>query len=308
MGIETAILPAVEPAIFIDRDNTLIHNDGDLGDPNEVTLIDNVGSGLRALREAGYRIVVVTNQGGVARGKFTEADVDAVHQRIAVLVDQAAKRPRVIDRFYYCPYHPEAEVKAYRRDHPWRKPNPGMLIQAAHDLGLELTASWMIGDQSRDVSSGRAAGCQTILITTDEERARDAHASVTVESFTEAVGHILNESSNHGSLLSNGVAQKSENGSPISILSAAPPNPQTNSRQLFQAIQDLTEEIRSERLRRIEFTSLKMAAGVGQLFVVLLTLLGLLQLQNTDIFMKWIVCAVLAQLVTIALLLLDMKG
>ncbi len=298
----------MEPAIFIDRDNTLIHNDGDLGDPNEVRLIDNVGSGLRALREAGYRIVVVTNQGGVARGKFTEADVDAVHQRIAILVDQAAKRSRVIDRFYYCPYHPEAEVKAYRRDHPWRKPNPGMLIQAAHDLGLELTASWMIGDQSRDVSSGRAAGCQTVLITSDDELAQDAHATATVDTFADAVRHILSETSAPVSLLNNGAVDKAANEPVYTSLSAAPPNPQTNTRQLFQAIHDLTEEIRSERLRRIEFTSLKMAAGVGQLFVILLTLLGLLQIGNTELFMKWIICAVLAQLVTIALLLLDMKG
>lgn len=151
-------------AVFLDRDNTLIACDGDLGDPDEVVLIDGVADGLRALREAGYHLVVTTNQGGVARGKYTEADVDAVHQRISGLLDQQAGTARLIDRFYYCPYHPEGVDPPYRREHPWRKPNPGMLLQAARDMGIDLQQSWMIGDQGRDIEAGRAAGCRTVLV------------------------------------------------------------------------------------------------------------------------------------------------
>ncbi|HEX7010697.1 MAG TPA: HAD-IIIA family hydrolase [Phycisphaeraceae bacterium] len=151
-------------AVFLDRDNTLIHNDGDLGDPEQVRLIQGAASAIASLCGLGFRVVVVTNQGGVARGKYTEADVEAVHQRIRELVQHAANGAR-IERFYYCPYHPEGTVKAYRREHPNRKPQPGMLLQAARDLNLDLSQSWMVGDQMRDIAAGAAAGTRTILLT-----------------------------------------------------------------------------------------------------------------------------------------------
>ena len=105
MGNTTrAYSSTVQRAIFLDRDNTLIKCNGDLGDPASVELLEGVPDGLRQLREAGYHLIVVTNQGGVARGRYEETDVDATHQRIATLVDEAAGQPRLIDRFYYCPY------------------------------------------------------------------------------------------------------------------------------------------------------------------------------------------------------------
>ncbi len=150
-------------AVFLDRDNTLIHNDGDLGDPEQVRLIQGAASAIASLRGLGYRIVVVTNQGGVARGKFTEADVERVHARIVELVKAASNTH--IDRFYFCPHHPEAVEEKYRSDHPWRKPQPGMLKQAAIDLKLDLASSWMVGDAMRDIAAGQAAGTRTILLT-----------------------------------------------------------------------------------------------------------------------------------------------
>ncbi len=156
----------MQAAVFLDRDDTLIHNSGDLGDPNEVRLIQGAAVAIGSLRGLGYRIVVVTNQGGVARGKYTEADVDAVHARINELV-QATASGASIDRFYYCPYHPEGTVERYRREHPWRKPQPGMLLQAAQDMRLDLSQCWMIGDQMRDVEAGAAAGTRTILLSKD---------------------------------------------------------------------------------------------------------------------------------------------
>jgi len=151
------------PAVFLDRDNTLIKNDGDLGDPNAVELITGVPLAIASLCGLGYRVVVVTNQGGVARGAYTEEDVEAVHERISALVQDRANGAR-IDAFYACPFHPEGTVKAYACDHENRKPRPGMLLQAAEDLGLDLSASWMVGDQPRDVEAGTAAGCRTILL------------------------------------------------------------------------------------------------------------------------------------------------
>ncbi len=150
-------------AVFLDRDNTIIRNDGDLGDPAQVRLMQGAATAIASMRGLGYRIVVVTNQGGVARGRFTEDDVTGVHDRIAELL-QEQSNGAVVDRFYFCPFHPEATVKRYQRDHSWRKPQPGMLLQAAADLKLDLTASWLVGDQLRDVEAGRAAGVRTILL------------------------------------------------------------------------------------------------------------------------------------------------
>jgi len=153
----------VKRAIFLDRDNTIIHNEGDLGNPEDVRLIRGAAHAVGSLRQLGYRIIVVSNQGGVARGLYGERDVDAVHERIAQMVYDSAGA--VIDRFYYCPFHPEGTVTEYAREHPWRKPQPGMLLEAARSLDLDLRECWMVGDQERDIEAGRAAGCQTILIT-----------------------------------------------------------------------------------------------------------------------------------------------
>lgn len=155
--------------VFLDRDNTLIRNDGDLGDPERVELIQGAASAVASLRGLGYRVVVVTNQGGIARGRYKEADVDAVHGRLNDLIAHYANGAR-IDAFYYCPYHPEGNLKQYRKDHPDRKPQPGMLLRAAEDLSLNLTQSWTVGDQARDVQAGAAAGTRTILLRPDAER------------------------------------------------------------------------------------------------------------------------------------------
>jgi len=164
----------VQSAVFLDRDNTLILNDGDLGDPESVRLLAGVPEALATLRDAGFTLVVVTNQGGVARGQFTEDDVRAVHRRIGELVDRIAGRRDLIARFYHCPFHPQGCVPAYTREHPWRKPSPGMLLQAAADLSLDLDRSWMIGDAARDVEAGWRAGCRTVLLGACGERASAA--------------------------------------------------------------------------------------------------------------------------------------
>ncbi|MCC7191800.1 MAG: HAD family hydrolase [Phycisphaeraceae bacterium] len=154
-------------AVFLDRDNTLIHNDGDLGDPDLVRLVQGASSAVASLRGLGYKIVVITNQGGVARGKYSESDVEAVNQRLADQIKSTSGS--IIDRFYYCPYHPEGTVERYRREHPWRKPDCGMILQAAKDLQLDLAQSWTIGDQMRDVEAGAKAGTRTILLREDAE-------------------------------------------------------------------------------------------------------------------------------------------
>ena len=301
----------MQPAVFIDRDNTLIANDGDLGDPDQVRLVDGVPAGLKRLRDAGYNLVVVTNQAGVARGKFTEEGVDAVHQRIALMVDDQTGLSAVIDRFYYCPYHPEAIVPEYKRDHPWRKPHPGMILQAARDMDIDLSTSWMVGDQERDILAGRAAGCRTILITRDAELAQRVHPSQVAATFSDAVQAILKS---NGHIAPHQPAPRSarEQGERPGRTTAKSPASNADGGNDFapmrRAIGELIEEIRSDRLRRTEFNFIRMIAGVCQLLALLLALLGLLQLSNADVYMKWMIGAGLVQLVTLTLLVLDLKS
>lgn len=159
----------LKPAAFLDRDNTLIANDGDLGDPDEVRLLQGAASAVASLKGLGFTVVVVTNQGGVARGKYTEDDVRAVHDRLLQLVSDSANGA-TIDAFYYCPFHPKGSVPEYTREDETRKPAPGMLMQAAEDLGLDLHRSWMVGDQMRDIQAGHAAGTRNILLRGDAAR------------------------------------------------------------------------------------------------------------------------------------------
>ncbi len=293
MQTATSAILQLQPAVFLDRDNTLIHNDGDLGDPGSVRLIDGVAAGLRALRDAGFRLIVVTNQGGVARGLFSEADVDSVHMRIAHLVDEAAQFPHLIDRFYYCPYHPEGTDPEYRREHPWRKPSPGMMLQAARDMHLDLASSWLIGDQPRDIAAGKAAGCRTIMIHGSDADAAAVHATAHAESFMSAVQTILNETSQRREPPNrNGVA------APMGRADAAP-------HDLRRAVLDLTDEIRSWRVSRGDLTTFKVLAGLAQLMALLCALLGLVQLQDVESFQRWLGGAILLQLMTVTLILLD---
>jgi D,D-heptose 1,7-bisphosphate phosphatase len=162
----------MKPAVFIDRDNTLIADPGYLSDPSQVRLLDGVAEALRRLRAASYEVVVVTNQSGVARGLMTEEDVQAVHRRMRELLTESGADT---DAIYYCPYldGPEAVRESYRRDSDLRKPKPGMLLLAARERGLDLARSWMIGDSSRDMLAGKSAGCRTILLANGRAGGRD---------------------------------------------------------------------------------------------------------------------------------------
>jgi D-glycero-D-manno-heptose 1,7-bisphosphate phosphatase len=151
------------PAVFFDRDNTLILNSGYLGDPAGVKLAPHAAQSVAKARELGYLVVVVSNQSGVARGLFDETAVKAVDFHMDELLNQADPRA-VIDLHEYCPFHPEAPVERYRIDSDRRKPKPGMLLDAAKKLNIDLAKSWLIGDAPRDIEAAKAAGCKAILI------------------------------------------------------------------------------------------------------------------------------------------------
>lgn len=153
-------------AIFLDKDGTLVDNVPYNIDPAQVRLCKGVVEGLQLLQRQGYRLFVVTNQSGVARGLFPESALAPLFTHIRQLL---ARESVSIDGFYYCPHHVDGVVGEYAHACNCRKPQPGMLHHAAMEHKLDLAASWMIGDILHDVECGRRAGCRTVLIDNGNE-------------------------------------------------------------------------------------------------------------------------------------------
>jgi D-glycero-D-manno-heptose 1,7-bisphosphate phosphatase len=161
----------LEQAVFFDRDGTLIKDKHYLDDPSEVEWIDGAKTTLRTVQNRGFKIIIVTNQSGVARGMMTEEDVQAIHDRIR---RDLTNDGITVDDFYYCPYLAEAEVEEYRKDSRLRKPAPGMLQDAEQDHNLDLSRCVMVGDKSSDVEAGQRAGCRTVLVRTGKSSELDS--------------------------------------------------------------------------------------------------------------------------------------
>lgn len=154
-------------AIFIDKDGTLIKNIPYNINPLEIVLMRGAAKFLSCLSSADYKIIIITNQSGIARGYFSEEDLLLVKEKIRLLLSSAGV---ILDGFYYCPHHPEAKIEAYRKDCLCRKPKPGLFFVAASDFDLDLENSWMIGDILDDIEAGNRAGCKTILYSKSESR------------------------------------------------------------------------------------------------------------------------------------------
>jgi histidinol-phosphate phosphatase family protein len=154
------------PAVFIDKDGTLIDDVPYNVDPDLIRLSRGAGEGAAQLAESGYAIVVVSNQSGIARGLFDESELFAVERRLRELL---AEWYVPLAGFFYCPHHPEGEVSRYCQVCECRKPAPGLLQQAADELGLDLARSWMVGDILDDVEAGHRAGCRTVLLDVGHE-------------------------------------------------------------------------------------------------------------------------------------------
>lgn len=148
-------------AVFLDKDGTLILDVPYNVDPTLITLYSDAGPALQQMQQAGYRLIIISNQAGVARGFFGE---DALRSVTDTLRNQLRTYDVVVDGFYYCPHHPDGSVVGYSRECSCRKPQPGMLYQAALDHDIDLNASWMVGDILNDVEAGNRAGCRTLLI------------------------------------------------------------------------------------------------------------------------------------------------
>jgi D-glycero-D-manno-heptose 1,7-bisphosphate phosphatase len=150
-------------AVFLDRDGTINVEVQYLSQVKDFQFIPGVPWALKCLKEAGYLLVVVTNQSGIGRGLYDEAALDTIHSHMH---EDLAKFGASIDACYFCPHHPEHATGDYRQECGCRKPLPGMLQQAALDLDIDLAASFMIGDKLADVEAGLAAGCTSLLVLT----------------------------------------------------------------------------------------------------------------------------------------------
>ncbi len=194
-GLSAEQAPLVGVTVFLDRDGTLNPDSGYIGAPSGFELLPGVAEGLARLKRAGARLVVVTNQSGVARGKFTLKDLELVHAKLRTLLEAEGV---ALDAVYFCPHHPDDQCLC-------RKPGTAMVERAAADLGLDLSRAYVIGDQSRDIELAKRVGARSVLVTTgpgSQEavgalRAGGTEPDAVVPSLSDAVEWIVREAESH---------------------------------------------------------------------------------------------------------------
>lgn len=165
--METESHQSLRRAVFLDRDNTLVYDPGYLSDPAQVRLLDGVAAALARLKAAGFLLVLVSNQSGVGRGYYTADDVALVQARLGELL---AEQGVVLDGAYYCFHTPDTICAC-------RKPQPGMLFDAARDLRIDLARSFGVGDKPGDATAAKRAGCRAALVETGRADERAARGS-----------------------------------------------------------------------------------------------------------------------------------
>jgi D-glycero-D-manno-heptose 1,7-bisphosphate phosphatase len=177
-------------ALILDRDGVINVDHGYVYRPEDCEFVEGVFDMVRAFTERGFLIVIATNQAGIGRGLYTEEDFQSF---MTWMRGEFRKQGIEIAAVYHCPDHPTAGIGPYRRDNPWRKPGPGMILQAAEDLDLELKESWCVGDKMSDIEAAAAAGVGTRIMFGPLCLVKnDAQAFSRSDSLT-AIGHLLTD-------------------------------------------------------------------------------------------------------------------
>jgi len=156
-------------AVFLDRDGVLTRERSNyVKTPDELEVLPGIGPPLRDLRKIGFRLVIVTNQSVVGRGLATDEQMDRIHEK---LQSELKRMGCSVDAIYYCPHLPSAGCSC-------RKPEPGLIVRAARDLGIDLASSWMIGDKEIDLEAAKRAGCRGVQVVTNLGDLRQAVSSI----------------------------------------------------------------------------------------------------------------------------------
>lgn len=259
------------PAVFLDRDDTLIEDRGYIGNPDDVRLVPGAAEAVRRLSEAGYLVVVVSNQSGIARGLFDEDDLAAVHSRFEALLRESGA---ALDAAYYCPYldGDAAKVEEYRRNSELRKPKPGMLLKAADDLDIDLARSWMVGDSDRDVEAGRCAGCRTVLVRKADERSNGTSEATHVAATVLDAARILERDMTRSTQQEHAGERSRE------ALGGEP----AGQRDLLQALNRLHDQLERQerRARQEDFSLFRLFGALLQMFAIVAGVWGLMSLVN----------------------------
>lgn len=169
--------PSQKPtrAVFLDRDGVLIEDMDLLTEAARIKVLPGVSAALGKLKEAGFALLVVSNQAVVARGLLDEAQVRVLHGEVEGQLCRSGAP--ALDGFYFCPHHPNATLPAYRTVCDCRKPKPGLILRAAQEHGIDLASSFVVGDRPTDILAGEAAGCRTIWVETGQHRAAPIETS-----------------------------------------------------------------------------------------------------------------------------------
>lgn len=174
-------------AVFLDRDGVLNLDKGYVFKTTDLEILPDVVPCLIELKKRGFLLIVITNQSGIARGMYDLNDVDLFHQHLTSEIAKAGGP--TLDDFYTCPHHPSGTISPFNTDCDCRKPKPGLLLRAASDLGLDLQASWMIGDKDSDAECAAAAGVKAILVDSDKYR-RTNKTAIQVKHLRDVLSYI----------------------------------------------------------------------------------------------------------------------
>lgn len=180
----------MQKAVFLDRDGTIARDVHYCRRVEDFEILPRVPEAIRLLNQEGYKVVVITNQSGIARGYFSEATLSLIHHEMITILEQGGAH---IDAVYVCPHHPDEGCDC-------RKPSPALIIRAAADIGIALERSYMIGDDPKDVQAGRAAGCRTILLTADPAQQGEELQGIcdhAAADLFDAVGWLSKEAAGH---------------------------------------------------------------------------------------------------------------